>query len=261
MKPDLTTFIRTVFAAFLFAFSCSAQAEEPDEVYLAANTDFESGNFEQAKLKFEGLVEKGLISSELYYNLGTTQYHLGNEGEAMLWMRRAMLAEPDMPDARQNVEFLRTRLGFLEFDDNALNKALRNSPHGTGRWIGTLCLWTGLICLSGAFFSERFKPNRSTLITVGVILAMFSIVGFQLQRYLDRNVDSRNFSTVVAPNAAALTAPSPEAKAVIALPPGSEVRVLQTSGQWCYADIPGDLRGWIKSSQLKANWPVTPLDS
>ena len=102
MKPHLTTFIRTVVAAVLFAVTCSAQAQEPDEVYLAANTDFESGNFEQAKLKFESLVEKGLIASELYYNLGTTQYQLGNEGEAMLWMRRAMLDEPDMPDARQN---------------------------------------------------------------------------------------------------------------------------------------------------------------
>ena len=261
MKRHLQTFIRIVLAAALLAVTCSAQAQEPEEVYLVANTDFESGNYKQAKLKFEGLVEKGLISSELYYNLGITQYHLGNEGEAMLWMRRAMLAEPDMPDARQNVEFLRTRLGFLEFDNNALDQLVRKTPQGIGRWIGTLCLWTGLIYISGALFSERFKARRSTLITIGVILAMFSIVGFQLQRYLDRSADIRNFSTVVAPNAAALTAPSPEARAVIALPPGSEVRVLQTSGQWCYAEIPGDLRGWIKSSQLKANWPVTLLDS
>jgi len=261
VKPEFTVCARIAFAILLFVLPLLAKSQEPDSIFLEANNSYESGEFEQARAKFQGLVDKGLISSELFYNLGSTHFQLGNEGEAMLWMRRAMLAEPSMPDARQNVEFLRSRLGFLEFDNSTLDKAFRKSPHGTGRWIGTLCLWIGLICLAAAFFSERLRPNRSTLISISVILLMFSIVGFQLQRYQDRNIDSRNFSTIIAPNSAALTAPSPDAKAVIALPPGSEVRVLQTSGQWCYADIPGDLRGWIKSSQIKPNWPIVSLDS
>jgi tetratricopeptide (TPR) repeat protein len=226
-------------ALFILAVSAICFSQEPDSVFLSANTDFESNDFEQAELKFQSLIEKGLISSELYFNLGTTHFRLGNEGEAMLWMRRAILAEPGMPEARQNIEFLRTRLGFLEFDDSSLSQLLKTLPPGTGRWTGTFCLWIGLLCAA-----------------LSAILITISAGGFALQHHLSHRVGATNFSTITSPNAAALTAPSPSAKIVIPLPLGSQVRVLQTSSQWCYVDIPGNLRGWVESSDLKSDWPI-----
>jgi tetratricopeptide (TPR) repeat protein len=243
-------------ALFILAVSAICFSQEPDSVFLSANTDFESNDFEQAELKFQSLIEKGLISSELYFNLGTTHFRLGNEGEAMLWMRRAILAEPGMPEARQNIEFLRTRLGFLEFDDSSLSQLLKTLPPGTGRWTGTFCLWIGLLCAAGAVFSNRLRRNRSGIAALSAILITISAGGFALQHHLSHRVDATNFSTITSPNAAALTAPSPSAKIVIPLPLGSQVRVLQTSSQWCYVDIPGNLRGWVESSVIKSDWPI-----
>jgi hypothetical protein len=176
-------------------------------------------------------------------------------------MRRAILAEPGMPEARQNIEFLRIRLGFLEFDDSSLSQLVGILPPATGRWTGTFCLWMGLLCAAGAIFSNSLRPNRSGTVALATILMIISVAGFALQHHQNRHIDARNFSTITSPNATALTAPSPSARIVIALPPGSEVRALQTSGQWCYVDIPGDLRGWIKSSHLQSNWPIATQTS
>ena len=255
MKPS-TTILSPFAASFFLALSSICFSEEPDAVFLSANADFESKDFEQAKLKFQSLVEKSLISSELYFNLGTTHFRLGNEGEAMVWMRRAVIAEPGMPEARQNIEFLRIRLGFLEFNDSSLRQLLGILPPAAGRWTGTCCLWMGLLCAAGAVFSNRLRPNRSVTVTLATILITIGVAGFALQHHQNRYIDARNFSTITSSDATALTAPSPSAKIVIALPPGSEVRALQTSGQWCYVDIPGNLRGWIKSSHLQSNWPI-----
>ena len=52
------------------------------------------------------------------------------------------------------------------------------------------------------------------------------------------------------------TAPAPDAKSVIDLPPGSEVRILRDSGPWRYVEIPGDLRGWIRAEALEPVWPI-----
>jgi hypothetical protein len=35
------------------------------------------------------------------------------------------------------------------------------------------------------------------------------------------------------------------ANAVLALPPGSEIKILSTRGDWLYAALPSNLRGWI----------------
>tara|TARA_R110002096_G_scaffold54841_2_gene141339 strand:+ start:749 stop:1477 length:729 start_codon:yes stop_codon:yes gene_type:complete len=233
-----------------------AFSQGSNQAYQSANQDFEAEKFEEAAVKYDELVKMGLISSELFYNLGTTRFRQGREGEAILWMRRAVMADPGMPEAFQNLEFFRTRHGFLEFSESRLDRLLRDFPHGLGRWLASFCIWGGLLAIAGAFLSQRLGPNRSSLITVGVILLMFSFVGFRLQSYQETNVNHENFATVVSNEAIALTAPNPNAKTVIELPPGSEIRILQNSGTWCYADIPGELRGWIRSENLESNWPI-----
>ena len=41
------------------------------------------------------------------------------------------------------------------------------------------------------------------------------------------------------------------ANSVLALPPGSEVKVLSTRGDWSYAGLPNNLRGWIPTSSAE----------
>ena len=38
---------------------------------------------------------------------------------------------------------------------------------------------------------------------------------------------------------------------VLALPPGSEIRILSTRGDWTYAALPNDLRGWIPAKHAE----------
>tara|TARA_R110000850_G_scaffold102678_9_gene212177 strand:- start:2625 stop:3416 length:792 start_codon:yes stop_codon:yes gene_type:complete len=261
LKSVLTFLHRSILLSLiLIAGSASALLAQTDEAaFQSANEDFESGDVDSAASKYEELINRNLISADLYYNLGTTRFRQGKEGEAMLWMRRAQIASPSMPEASQNVEYLRHRLGFLEFADSRFEKFIKALPMGLGRWIASVCIWASLFSIAAAFVVRRLEPNRSTLITVSVVSLIFCIVGFRLQRYQETNVSPENFATVITESAAALTAPTPDAKTVISLPPGSEVRTLQKSGSWLYADIPGGLRGWIRSEQVEPNWPIKTL--
>ena len=42
------------------------------------------------------------------------------------------------------------------------------------------------------------------------------------------------------------------ANTVLALPPGSEIKILSTRGDWIYAALPNHLHGWLpaKSAEL-----------
>ena len=41
------------------------------------------------------------------------------------------------------------------------------------------------------------------------------------------------------------------ANSVLALPPGSEIKILSARGDWMYAALPNDLRGWISTKDAE----------
>jgi len=254
-----TPFLTAFFLSLLVFFAGSAvvcAATGTDEAFAAANRDFEAGKFAEASSAYLDLTKAGHISSELYFNLGTAQYRLGKTGEAILWMRRALVVEPAMPEVRQSLEFLSGKIGYLEFTGDRVARFIGRLPATFSKWAVALALWTVLIALSLAFAVERLRPNRSALVTLALVAGMFAFVASRIGQYRATRIAFENFATVTADGASALTAPAPEAKSVIGLPPGSEVRILRESGQWLYAEIPGDLRGWIPLPALEPVWPV-----
>lgn len=255
-KPLLTALFLTVLALFASALPLRA-ATEADEAFAAANRDFEAGKFAEASAAYLDLAKAGHISSELYFNLGTASYRLGKTGEAVLWMRRALVVEPAMPEVRQSLEFLSGKIGYLEFTGGRVARFVARLPATFSKWVVAVALWTGVIALGLAFSIERLRPNRSALVTLAIVLGMVAFVASRVGHYRATRVAVENFATITAEGADALTAPAPESKSVIKLPPGSEVRILRQSGQWHYAEIPGDLRGWIRSDTLAPVWPVS----
>lgn len=229
---------------------------DPSAAFAEANGLFESGDSAAAASAYETLVAEGQLSADLFYNLGASKHRLGESGEGALWMRRALVLEPGMPEAVQSLAYLRAKLAFFEFAERPLDRHLGSLPATFGRWSVSLCLWAGIIALSSAYLVPRLRPNRSALVTLGLVLLMAAFVAFRASRYRSERLAVENFATVVKPETTALTAPVPDAKAVVALPPGSEVRLLQSSGPWSYVEIPGDLRGWVRSETVVPVWPI-----
>ncbi|MEM1441515.1 MAG: hypothetical protein AAGF67_04195 [Verrucomicrobiota bacterium] len=233
-----------------------AMSRDSGSVFTSANEDFEQGELKQAEMKYMTLVENGLVSSDLYFNLGTTQYRLENPGEAMLWFRRAQIVEPNAPEIPQNIEFLKNKIGFLEFGETGLGSVLRALPSGLGKWVGSALLWLAAIAIAAPFCLPSMRDRLSGYLVLGVVLGMFGYVCLRLDHFEKTQIAPQNFATVITSGAKALTAPSPASKAVIDLPPGSEVRIIQTTGQWRYVDIPGELRGWVRAEQIEPVWPI-----
>ncbi|MEC5128903.1 hypothetical protein VSU19_19220 [Verrucomicrobiales bacterium BCK34] len=228
-----------------------------DEVYEEAIKDFTKGSYDNAEAKFLTLVKRGLISKELYFNLGTTLEKKDQAGKSALWMRRALLLAPDMVEPRQNLRFLKKKLGYLEFADEGTAAILRDLPPTLGDWIAMIGLWLVAICLAMAFLLPRYQDRRFRPLLFACLAAILAFGGAWFSQHYARNYAIENFATVTARGVTALTSPVPDAKAVIDLPPGSEVRILQETGPWTYVEIPGEIRGWLRNEQLAAVWPIT----
>lgn len=228
-----------------------------DDAYGLAIKDFTAGKFEAAEAKFLTLTKQGLISKELYFNLGTTFEKQDQSGKSTLWMRRALLLDPGMVEPRQNLTFLKKKLGYLEFSGEGTGALFRHLPPTLGDWIAMIGLWLVAICLAMAFLLPRYQNRRFRPLVFACLAAVLAFGGAWFSHYYARNFAIENFATVTGKGVTAVTSPVPDAKAVIDLPPGSEVRILQETGPWTYVEIPGEIRGWLRNEQLAAVWPIT----
>ena len=228
----------------------------PDSAYDSANSDFEKGNFDQASKKYEAIINDGHISKDLFFNLATSLYRSDDFGRSVLWLRRALVLKPNMPEVAQDMAFLQSKLGFIEFSSSRQERILRNMSPALFRWITSLGLWTIGFALVVLLFVRRMDRFRGLLITGIVFCGLIVAASFWAGDYRAKNLAIENFATVIAAETKGFTAPALDAQTVIELPPGSELRILQKSGHWTYVGIPGDTRAWVRTDSFEGIWPI-----
>lgn len=233
-----------------------APSMDQSTLFRTANAAFESREYAQAVTDYSDLVAAGKFSPDLYYNLGIAEYRLGNPGNAILWLRRASLLDRGLDEAHQNLEFLRAKIAFLEFGDSKLDRFLRGLSPIWLRLALATCWWLPLISVASAVIIRRLRRYRTSLLVSAVFLSAAGFGIGKIRDYYQSFLAPESFAIVTSPGAIAVTAPAPDAKKVIDLPPGSELRVLEEAGSWHYVEIPGDLRGWVRADVATPLWPI-----
>lgn len=235
-----------------------AAASPPSEAYEKGNIAYAAGKFDQAARLYLKSHKEGLVSEELFYNLGNAFFKQENYGDAALWYRRALILNPRMPEPRQNLRVLKNRVGLLDFEPKGIDLTLSYFHQSELISFFTSSIWIALLCFAAALFIRRLRAWRVLLITSsGLFICLAVLTFFAIKTYRKQiTVDRR--AVITAADAIAQTSPVPDSKTIIELPQGSEVRIVTDSGPWQYIDIPGKLRGWVKAEALVPLWPPSP---
>ncbi|MGC8841140.1 MAG: tetratricopeptide repeat protein [Candidatus Sumerlaeaceae bacterium] len=109
MRRLTVLFFLMVGMTVMPAFSGNASDKatpDYDTVFAQANEAFRSKDFRRAAELYKDLVTSGVISADLYYNLGTTLAHMGKTGEAILYLEKARRLNPHDPDIVANLELI-----------------------------------------------------------------------------------------------------------------------------------------------------------
>jgi hypothetical protein len=95
------------------------------------------------------------------------------------------------------------------------------------------------------------RRRSSGLITLSIFsLAVFGLLAASLFR-IDQGSKGPALAIVTGSGVEARVATADNANSVLALPPGSEVKILSQRGDWVYAALPNNLRGWIPSQSAE----------
>jgi len=82
--------------------------QEYNTVFFRANDLYREEKYDAAIQDYERLINAGLRSANIFYNLGNAYLRMDDKGKAILYYERALRLRPRDADIRSNLDFART---------------------------------------------------------------------------------------------------------------------------------------------------------
>ena len=90
------------------SYSEPSRRQEPEYIFYKATAFYENAKYEEAITQYSLLLEQGLESGALYYNLGNCYLKKGELGRAILYYERAKRIIPRDSDLESNDEYAKS---------------------------------------------------------------------------------------------------------------------------------------------------------
>jgi tetratricopeptide (TPR) repeat protein len=240
---------RSGYTALIGFFLISSAFAQPDAEFLKANQSYAEGRFQDAIKGYEALVQSRDFSANLFYNLGNAYFRAADPGAAILNYERALALEPHHAEADANLRIARDETRALELTPPSLERLLQFATANQFAITAAVAFWVGLFAFAVFLFSRR---RAAGVIALSILsLSIFVVSAFAAYR-LEKGTNGKALAIVTGNGVEARLATADNANTVLALPAGSEIRILSTRGDWIYAALPNNLRGWLpaKSAEL-----------
>lgn len=222
-------------------------AETAPASFSEANKFYEQGRFAEAASAYEKILQSGLDSEAVYFNLGNAFLKAGKTGRAIVAYRTAEKISPRDPDLRANLQFAR---------DQAAGGLSNATMHWTN-WTTRLTLneWTTLAAFttSGWFLLltlRQWRPKwNKSFVRILLLLGAFAGTSVVCLVSAIRAVRAQS-SVVIVPEAVVRRGPFEESQSAFSLRDGAEVTVLDLKTDWVQILDGSQRTGWLPKRQL-----------
>ncbi len=244
MKP-LQTFAAVLTASVLLASSASAQQSDS---FAKGNAEYAAGKFREAIELYDGVVRDGQLSAALFYNLGNAWYRAEDLGRAILNYERALALQPRHPEALANLRLVRDKARALELRQTSAERLFAHVTPTQWTMLAAIFFWLAAFPAAALLLRPRRYRAVVALLIFSALACVGSLAGL---RILEHGSAGRALAIVTADKMEARLAAADNAGTVLALPAGSEIKILSRRGEWIYAVLPNDLRGWIPAQSAE----------
>ena len=247
MKKRIDSWTSLAAVAILCLGAISTRADS-DPAFARANQDYAEGRFPEAVEGYQSIVRAGRWSANLFYDLGNAWFRAGNFGQAILSYERALALDPHHPEAEANLLLAREEGRALELRKNWTDRYLEAGTTTHYSIAAALAFWIALFLATRLFLFRRRSGGQVALIALSILVLGAAVFALYT---LETGPRGGAFAIVVGEKVEARLATADSAGSVLALPPGSEIDILSERGDWIYAALPNDLRGWIPTKSAE----------
>lgn len=245
-----------VLMAILLMATCVGMAQETNDWFEGGNAAYNEGNYEQALTMYENIVESGMESAALYYNMGNTYYKMKEYPHAILYYEKALKLDPGNEDIRTNLEIANLAVvdKINEIPQSFISRwwnGLKSSFSVDGwAWISVASFAMLLLCLF-LFFMARRTGLRKAGFFVGLLMVVCLSLSLVFAIGKQRDLNRQDEAIIMTPTVTAKSSPSEKGIDLFVLHEGTKVRVLDAASEWCKIRIADGSVGWLQAKDME----------
>ncbi len=235
-------------AFLLCVVSASSTSAQADANFSKANQEYAQGHFKEAISGYEAIVRARQWSANVFYDLGNAYFRTGDLGHAILNYERALALERHHPEAAANLQIVRDEARALEMQQGWPEGYLQFASVNQYSIAAATAFWLAIFGIVALIFARR---RSATVIAISICcLLVFGSAICAIYK-LEHGSKGCALAIVTGKDVQARLATADTANSVLALPPGSEIKILNIRGDWVYAALPNNLRGWIPAKDAE----------
>ncbi len=241
--------------------SDSLRTEQPASEPVAAlwdraNTAYINGDYRAAIGVYRSILDRGVSSAALYYNLGNAYFKEEEIGQAILSYHRALRLAPGSDDIRYNLEVAHalTKDDIDRVPEFFLKTWVRDLRHTMGctAWsIVSLVMLAAALGLGLLFLLARRLPLRKAGFYGSLGAALLFVVATLFAAAEYRELLDRDEAVVMVGSSAVKSSPDNSATDLFILHEGTTLRITDRLDEWCEIVIADGKKGWIEARKIE----------
>ena len=246
--------LSVVSIMFTAAAGAIEKESEPYKLFYAANQNYEKREYEKAAKDYAAIIEMGLESGSLCYNLGNSFLKLGKLGYAILCYEKAKRIIPHDSDLDSNLTYARS-LADISDDGGSPNLMVRAVNRIFGDYslreiiFSATILYLLLLAIIGLFIFKPFLMRRFRLVQIVVTLLFAVNMAGVVMRYYDERI--LRHGIVVQKLVECKYEPIEKSTTYYTLREGGDVLVLSTRDGWRQIRRADHKAGWVKKEAVE----------
>ncbi|TKC06401.1 tetratricopeptide repeat protein [Pedobacter frigoris] len=227
-----------------------------EDIFLKGNKEYANAEYEEALKTYQQLLDEGYESADVYFNIGNSNYKLGNMSSAILNYEKARKLNPGDEDIELNLQLANLKITdkIEPVPEFFLATWWRNIVlfFSVSAWsvLGVAGVTLGFLLLIVYLFA-LVLPIKKSAFYIGVcliLIGVFSIIMSEMQQgYFSRHQEAIVFAGTVNVK----SGPDASQKTLFVIHEGTKVSIKSKNQNWIEVELPNGNIGWINLTDVK----------
>lgn len=256
MKEKKKYILIAIFSVLCLNLAAAEEASnDPNRLFYKGSSFYEKREYDKAIEEYQKILDEGIETGPVYYNMGNACFKTGKTGYAILYYKKAVRLMPADSDLKSNLSYAQSLTEDSSLQPQAMNKIawLVRIPfkeftlNGVARILIALYLLI-VVLIIGGMINPDFKRRATFVFYPFLVLFLLALAGFSV-RYYHEEVLTRGI--VVVKDAECKYEPIDKSTTYFTLKEGQEVLILKTRNGWRRIKRLDGKLGWVRSDAVE----------
>ena len=227
-----------------------------EELWSSANEAYNNAEYATALERYNAILDRGLHSAALYYNLANTYFKTEQLGSAILYYNRALRITPADEDIRHNMEYAEqmTKDSIEEIPEFILTtwvRAVRGALSSTAWSVISLILLAAALAMALFYLlAQRLTLRKMGFYTMVIAALLFILTS--LFAWSEREMIVNSKEAIIMSSAVSIkSSPDRAATELFVLHEGTKVSIGHEIADWAEVRISDGRKGWVEQSRIE----------